>query len=365
MRTNQAVENPVLASISGPRKDRSDDGKSSSVMPFDAQLKDRMQSKPDQSEKTEAVSNEGSVGSPESGQEASAAAANAGEEQAASQVDQNADPAATQSPLADMMAAQLMALLALQQQVQSAPTARPTMESVPEGGEIQPLVQSTEPEVSSDRPQVEGLAKDAEAVFAARADEGPEKFAVQTAFELRRGKGLGGVGPQQEAQAHIGAAAVKQEVVHAPQQHGVAVKVESTVGTAAWGPEVGQKVVLMVGGKQQSMEMQLNPPQLGPLEVKLTLNQDLASVSFITAHGQVREALLQTVPKLGEMLADNGVMLANVQVDVGGAGSQPGFGHQSAGRDPGRSSHENGAEPLGRVVTSRLPGVPGQVSLFV
>lgn len=86
------------------------------------------------------------------------------------------------------------------------------------------------------------------------------------------------------------------------------------VGAPEWGGAVGDKMVWMANQNHQVAELHLNPPHLGPLEVRLTVTNDQASALFVSAHSAVREAIETALPRLREMLADNGIMLGNVSV---------------------------------------------------
>ncbi|KAF0813054.1 hypothetical protein IGB42_02450 [Andreprevotia sp. IGB-42] len=110
---------------------------------------------------------------------------------------------------------------------------------------------------------------------------------------------------QKSASADVAAAAVAK----APSHH-----VQETVGDSRWGDAVAQRVSLMLNKQEQHLEMQLNPPNLGPMEVKLTMAGDQASVTFTSQQASVREALAAATPKLTALLADQGITLANVQV---------------------------------------------------
>lgn len=94
----------------------------------------------------------------------------------------------------------------------------------------------------------------------------------------------------------------------------VALPVAPKVGSAAWGGAVGERVVWMANQSHQVAELHLNPPNLGPLEVRLTVSNDQATAMFVTQHSAVREAIETALPRLREMLADNGIMLGNVTV---------------------------------------------------
>ncbi len=86
------------------------------------------------------------------------------------------------------------------------------------------------------------------------------------------------------------------------------------VGQNAWGESIAQRVTLMAGQKMSSAQIQLDPPELGAMTVKVTVNGDQASVSFHSAHAVVRDALEASFPRLQEMLGQQGIELADAQV---------------------------------------------------
>jgi len=85
-------------------------------------------------------------------------------------------------------------------------------------------------------------------------------------------------------------------------------------GNAAWGQAVSERVLLMTANKLQVAEIRLDPPELGTLHVRLQLNQDQASLIFTSAHGSVRDALEQQMPRLRDMLAEQGFNLESSSV---------------------------------------------------
>lgn len=92
------------------------------------------------------------------------------------------------------------------------------------------------------------------------------------------------------------------------------IQVNQPVGQAKWGGEFAQKVVWLTSQQQQVAEIHLNPAHLGPVEVMLTITQDQATAQFLSPHSAVREAIEQALPKLREMMAENGIQLGNVMV---------------------------------------------------
>jgi flagellar hook-length control protein FliK len=87
-----------------------------------------------------------------------------------------------------------------------------------------------------------------------------------------------------------------------------------TFGQNAWAESVTQRVALMTGLKLSSARIELDPPELGAMTVKVSVSGDQASVSFVSPHAHVRDALEQNFPRLQEMLGQQGLQLADAQV---------------------------------------------------
>jgi flagellar hook-length control protein FliK len=119
--------------------------------------------------------------------------------------------------------------------------------------------------------------------------------------------------------------------------------IEARVGAPTWSEGLGQKVVWMVGQQRHSAEIQLNPPNLGPLEVKLTVSQDQVSASFVSHHADVRNAIEAALPRLREMLADSGITLGNVSVGAESFAQQQQQAQQQASSGRGGQSRADTA----------------------
>ncbi len=85
-------------------------------------------------------------------------------------------------------------------------------------------------------------------------------------------------------------------------------------GDKGWDQAVGERIMWMVGREVQSASVRIRPPNLGPLDIQLSIKNDQASVSFTAQHGIVKEALEAAIPRLREMLAESGIDLVNVDV---------------------------------------------------
>ena len=92
------------------------------------------------------------------------------------------------------------------------------------------------------------------------------------------------------------------------------VAINTPVTHEKWGDEFNQKITWLASTKDQTAELHLNPPQLGPMDVVLKVSGDQATALFTSPHAAVREAIEQALPKLREMMADSGIMLGNATV---------------------------------------------------
>ncbi len=81
-----------------------------------------------------------------------------------------------------------------------------------------------------------------------------------------------------------------------------------------WSDEIGDRVRWLVNQNVQSAELRLNPPHLGPLDVKVTVQNDQMNILFTAHHAAVRDALESAIPRLREMFGDNGLNLVDVDI---------------------------------------------------
>lgn len=148
--------------------------------------------------------------------------------------------------------------------------------------------------------------------------------------------------------------------------------VAEPVGEGRWGEVVAQRVSMMLGRQEQRLEMQLNPPNLGPMEVRLSLGSEQASIVFTSQHAAVREALAAATPRLTALLADQGIVLTDVQVASDSLNQQQfqqAYQQQDAQKQRGATSavpddgiHEPVMLDLGSI---RVPVARSGVSLYV
>lgn len=90
--------------------------------------------------------------------------------------------------------------------------------------------------------------------------------------------------------------------------------VAQPVGTPGWSEEIGNKIVWMANRLESKAELVLTPPQMGRVEVSLSITGDQATANFVSGNPAVREALEAALPRLREVLAEAGIQLGQTQV---------------------------------------------------
>ncbi|MDT4288202.1 flagellar hook-length control protein FliK [Methylomonas sp. MO1] len=100
-----------------------------------------------------------------------------------------------------------------------------------------------------------------------------------------------------------------------------------------WNTDLGEKLLWMHKQAVPSAEIRLNPEHLGPISIKIDVNQDQASVVFTAQHAAVRDAIEAAIPKLREMLGGQNLNLADVNVS-----------QQQSEQRPGRESFQTAGE---------------------
>ena len=137
-------------------------------------------------------------------------------------------------------------------------------------------------------------------------------------------------------------------------------KLAGRVGTPAWDQQLGQKVVWMAAGGDQSATLTLNPPDLGPLQVVLTVTNDQADAAFMSAQPEVRQALEAALPRLRDMMSEAGIAFGNATVSDGAAQQDS---SQRNGAGGGRSGGQGGAVSGGEIAITQGSGGRGRPTL--
>lgn len=85
-------------------------------------------------------------------------------------------------------------------------------------------------------------------------------------------------------------------------------------GSPAWTEELGERLTWMAHRGVDSASLRLSPEHLGPLEIRISVQDGQTSVWFGASHPETRAALEQSLPRLRELLAAQGMTLADASV---------------------------------------------------
>lgn len=115
------------------------------------------------------------------------------------------------------------------------------------------------------------------------------------------------------------------------------------------GEQVHERINMMMAKNLKFVDIRLDPPELGKIQIKLTLNQDQASVQFTVNNHQTRDIVEQAMPRLREMLQQQGLQLAQSSV-------QQETSQQFSGQQSNSSAHsQSGQQP-----STKATAVEGQ-----
>ncbi|MGK0410218.1 MAG: flagellar hook-length control protein FliK [Shewanella psychromarinicola] len=87
-------------------------------------------------------------------------------------------------------------------------------------------------------------------------------------------------------------------------------------------PVMKQQLITMVSNGVQQAEIRLDPAELGHLTIKIQIQGDQTQVQFHVAQSQTRDIVEQAMPRLREMLAQEGLQLTDSHVSQGDGGSE-------------------------------------------
>jgi len=108
--------------------------------------------------------------------------------------------------------------------------------------------------------------------------------------------------------------------------------IEAPVGSPRFVDETAQQVTWLVKNGLSEAEIRVKPADMGPISVRIEMNQNEATLTFAVSQPETRAAVQDSLHRLTEMLADSGISLG--QANVGGQD----LAQQSRdGANPGRS----------------------------
>lgn len=81
--------------------------------------------------------------------------------------------------------------------------------------------------------------------------------------------------------------------------------------------DLASRIQLMLGKNLKHVDIRLDPPELGKLEIKLSIHDNKTHIQINVLNHQTKELLDNTMPRLREMLAQQGVELGQTEINHG------------------------------------------------
>ncbi len=90
--------------------------------------------------------------------------------------------------------------------------------------------------------------------------------------------------------------------------------VHTALSSPNWSQDFGNRIIWLAKNDQQVAQISINPPQLGPVQISISLSGDVATTSFASPHAEVRQAIQDSLPQLREMFSTAGISLGEANV---------------------------------------------------
>jgi flagellar hook-length control protein FliK len=116
--------------------------------------------------------------------------------------------------------------------------------------------------------------------------------------------------------------------------------------------QLNEKIRWMVNARNTMAEIRLDPPEMGSMQVRVNVAGDAASVSFVVQSQQAKEALADAMPKLRDMLSEQGIELGDAEVrkdnSSGNENGQQLANDNSRGNGTGNRGENDGLDDMGK-----------------
>jgi flagellar hook-length control protein FliK len=157
----------------------------------------------------------------------------------------------------------------------------------------------------------------------------------------------------------IAAALANQTPSAAPAAVAAAARpvVAPPLNDTQWPQALGQQMIRLTTQGSQSAELQLNPPDLGPLKVVLNVVNDQAQAQFVSPHQAVRAAVEAALPHLRTALSESGIQLGQTSVGADSFAGQAGNGQQQQQQAGNSRGHAGFGTNLANAESQAAPTV--------
>jgi flagellar hook-length control protein FliK len=143
------------------------------------------------------------------------------------------------------------------------------------------------------------------------------------------------------------------------------VALPTPVDSPDFAAALAARLTVLVRDGVQEAQLHLNPPEMGPVTVKIALDGAQAQIDFSAAHASTREALGASLPTLAAALHSAGLTLTGGGVSEQRSGAREGAQNEAEGSrgtagGPGSDEEAGAARPIG----AALRGGQGLLDLY-
>lgn len=126
-------------------------------------------------------------------------------------------------------------------------------------------------------------------------------------------------------------------------------------GSEAWFDDLATRVEWLRDMNVETAELQLHPAELGQLEIHIANGDEGTTVSFVTHNADARTLIEDNLPKLRELLAQQGLQLGDSQVSQQSGSERRAQDAETASAATAADANGDDAEPVRRTVYVRDP----------
>ncbi len=132
-----------------------------------------------------------------------------------------------------------------------------------------------------------------------------------------------------------------------------------------WHDALASRVQVLVDQHVGEAHIKLNPPELGSVDIKISLVDDKTFVQLTAGNSAARDELTQSLPRLRELLSSNGLSFGGASVHGGSTGQS---GQESAPRvvvpkySPFAVADDDAREPVRAAARARRAHRPVRLS---
>ena len=94
-------------------------------------------------------------------------------------------------------------------------------------------------------------------------------------------------------------------------------QIHASFGSLQWNEEISQKMIFMISANMHTAVLNLNPENLGPLKIIITVKDQLVDSTFVSNNADVRQTLQDGIDHLRTSMAETGLTLGQADVRSG------------------------------------------------